>query len=173
MSLSRDATVLSAILASVLLAACSNDSSTAEDAGEPEQSPVESVEFAEGGAKVDRCAPVVTEVESSCKLAFEEPRFKQCPDGGPGGGEVSASGVSCALARQLRLPVGAGGAFKYGAGVQEAVYRPWLARGSFTDPTPVRAMGWTCHKWFDPDGRAAVRHVCWSDEGGIVLFTVS
>ena len=105
-------------------------------------------------------------------MAYEDVDMRNCPSGGPGGGDVQAAGVPCALARRLRIPVGAGGFEDLTEpGVQKNVYRPWLATGSYKDPKPQAAIGWTCFKSFDPDGSWGIQHVCWNGTGGIVLFT--
>ncbi len=80
-----------------------------------------------------------------------------------------AGGVSCAVARDLRLP--ADGFPTHYARAGEALYRPWLAAGKFTKPKPQQPIGWTCLQSYDPKGSlGGVRHVCWNETGGVVLF---
>lgn len=127
-------------------------------------------EFVDRGGKTT-CPASVSETDSRaiCKLVVEDLGMTRCADHGPGGFDVMASGVSCAQARQLRLPLGIRGFSSYRR-PGEGVFRPWLATGPLADPSPVRAIGWTCwHRWDPaaPDG--GIRNVCWSDSA-IVLF---
>jgi hypothetical protein len=128
--------------------------------------------FAEGGAKTTCPATVVEEeTRTTCTLAFEDVAVRDCADRGPGGFDVMASGISCAEARGLRLPLGSRTFSSYRR-AGEDVYSPWLATGRFTDPNPTEPIGWTCwHRW-DPEApQGGIRHVCWNGDA-VALFKI-
>lgn len=128
--------------------------------------------LADGGAKTTCPGELVGAASpETCTLAFEDVVMTHCGDRGPGGFNLMASGITCAETRQLRLPLGGGGAPSYRRAF-EGVYRPWLATGGFVNPKPTEPIGWTCwHRW-DPEApQGGVRHVCWNG-AATVLFKI-
>lgn len=163
-------------LVALIVAAIGCGNGGDESSPETETStPAESTElrFADDGAKFESCSDGVAgqPARSPCVVAYEVPEFRKCPDVGSGGGtDIEASGVPCSRAQALRLPAGGFPIRGYAKPV-ENVFRPWIASGRFTDPSPERAIGWTCAQNFDPRGTLdGVRYLCWNDSGGMAKF---
>lgn len=165
-----------AILGVVVIAALSacDDSGADAEQGPSASSVAETHgQSAERTARIAECPARVTgDRVRPCILVFRDARLRECGDGGPGGFDVMASGISCDGARHLRVSLGARG-FSSFRRPGEAIYRPWLATGTFSDAEAVRPIGWTCWKRWDPTSKVedGIRNVCWSDRGAIVLFT--
>lgn len=108
--------------------------------------------FADGGGR------------ATCTIAQTAVELRECADRGPGGFDVRVHGISCREGRALRLPFSAPGAGF--AGARDVIYRPWVAEGPVSDPTPLRPTGWTCRADY---GRVDVQFTCWRKESVLVF----
>lgn len=172
MSVRNQAATASALLVVLSIGGCGDGSNGATQSA-TDLSPTETT-FAEGGAKTTCPAQLTGEPKAStCRLAFEEVPIERCPSGGPGGFDITASGIPCAEARALRLPLGAGPLGKQRAegSPRATTYRAWIATGPFTDPKPKRPTQWTCLKRFNSTAAEGVRHTCWNESGDSVAFS--
>jgi hypothetical protein len=169
----RAAVVAAGFVALAAVPAC--NSSRADDDRRDASVPsvATEAESPERSARIFHCPAAVTGGRARpCTLVFRDALLMRCGDKGPGGFDLMASRVSCERARRLRVSLGARSFSSWGR-PGEAIYRPWLATGTVSNAEPVRAIGWTCWKRWDPTSKieAGIRNVCWSDDGAIVLFT--
>lgn len=104
------------------------------------------------------CPPQLTgEADTSqCSLVFLADDGNSCDDSGPGGSDLTVSGISCELGRALRTPFS--GVFTDFDREQDVTYRPTLATGQWPNLTPTEMTGWTCRASF-VGGRSS--YSCW------------